>query len=549
MPANILNQLKVLNNKLTLNQKLSIVALGTVILLGLLSFVYLIQKDSYQLLYSNLDASSAASVIERLEQLNIPYELADGGRSVAVPISYANQARIDLASQGLPSSGRIGYELFDQNNWGITDFAEKVNYRRALEGELERTIVGLSEVSYARVHVVMEKNALFEEDREPAKASVVIKLHSGSSLNRRTVDGIRNLVAFAVEGLHSDNVTIVDVNGNLLSESREEGGLSDGQLEYRRKLERELTSKVISILEPIVGQDRVRVTTSVQIDDSEVEQTEQILDPERSVVVSRQTSEEIVGGEVLPGGIPLAANDPQAPGDGAAGAAATTGRSLQNETVNYELTKTVRQVRLPRGGIKRLSVAVVVDDKPIADGETGTAVNQMQPRDPQELDRLRNLVMATVGYSAERGDSITVENVSFSGNAPEAEHIPDPNFLQENWRYIQPALRYLLILVLFGLFYLFIFRPVKNRVFAFTEFSDPDYKQLAEATQDPELVQRLEEQMNRLSGGNQGSLPEGNNFEGEFQDSAVVKKQLTVLAQKDPTLVTQVIRSWLSEGT
>ncbi|HLV00838.1 MAG TPA: flagellar M-ring protein FliF C-terminal domain-containing protein, partial [Acidobacteriota bacterium] len=219
-----------------------------------------------------------------------------------------------------------------------------------------------------------------------------------------------------------------------------------------------------------------------------------------------------------------------------------------NETVNYELTKTVRQVRLPSGGIKRLSVAVVVDDKPVGDGGTGTG-SQMQPRDPQELDRLRNLVMATVGYSAERGDSVTVENVSFSGVAPDAEQTPDPNFLQENWPYIQPALRYLLILVLFGLFYLFIFRPVRNRVFAFTEFSDPDYKQLAEATQDPELVQRLEEQMNRLSGGNQGALPEGNDFEGELQDSAAVKKQLTALAQKDPSLVTQVIRSWLSEGT
>lgn len=546
MPGNILSQLSSLNQKLTLNQKLSIIGLSTVILFGILSFVFLLQRDSYQLLYSNLDASNASAITEKLKQMNIPYQLSDGGRSILIPPDRINEARIEIASQGLPSTGRIGFEIFDKSGWGITDFAEKVNYRRALEGELERTIMALSELSQARVHLVLEKESLFEQDRKPAKASVVIQLRTGTRLPPSRVQGIQNLVAFAVEGLDPANVTVVDVHGNLLSQpEQEETHLSTAQLDLRRKMERDLEQKVVSILEPLVGKDRVRVTAAIQLDYSETEQTEQIVDPDKSAILSQQRTEEAVNGMPQRGGIPFRAND----GEAVTTQGNTAGRTLLNEAVNYEVSKTVKQTRLPRGSIKQQSVAVVVDDRLVrTKNDQGEVEESLQSRTPEEMEQLRNLVSATMGFVAERGDTLTVENLSFIGlDAPPRTEV-EPSFLDRNRPLVERVLRYLLILLLFVLFYFMIFRPVKKKVFSYVEFTDPEYAQLAAATQNPELVHRLEEKMARLGDPNRRALGEGQKPGDVMEEKAIIKKQLVSLAESDPNLVTQLVRSWLSEG-
>jgi flagellar M-ring protein FliF len=543
MAGSFLAQMKALNEKLTLSQKLSIFALGTVILFGSFTFVYLLQNESYQLLYSNLDAGSANAVIQQLEQSGVPYRLTDNGSSVSVPAERADLLRIEIASQGLPSSTSSGFELFDQNSFGTSDFAEKVNYQRALSGELERTIIGLAEVASARVHLVMEKDALFEDDKQPAKASVVIRLRGTDRLSQKRVEGVRNLVAFSVPGLDSDNVTLVDVHGNLLSErTKGDDILSDVQMELRKGIEADYVGKVKEILAPLVGADKVRVTASVLLKNSDTQQNEEIFDPDRVVVVSQQRTEDVINdGKLSREGVPFQANDsgPASPeGIG-------RGRTRQSETVNYEVSKTVRQTRLPKGSIERLSVAVVVDDKVVAGQDAdGNATEAVEPRSDEEMARFQKLVAATIGLSTERGDSLVVQNVSFSPTTEEPLPLYQPNFLEQYRNLIVPALRYLLVLVLFALFYFMVFRPVKNKVFSYVEVSEPDYAQLNATSSDPALVEKLQQQLGQL----EGAKGLGEVSADSLESGALTKKQLSTMAENDPSLVTQLIRSWLSEG-
>lgn len=538
MGAGFLAQLKRLNESLTLNQKLSIAALGTVILFGLLFFAYLVQKEPYQLLFSDLDASNASKVIERLEQLQVPYQIADGGRSILVPAERIDEVRLQLAGERLPSVGRLGLELFDQNNWGVTDFAQKVNYRRALEGELERTILTLNEVERARVHLVMPKDALFAEDRQPAKASVVLRLAGPGTLDRGKVRAIQNLVAFAVEGLDPKNVTVVDVNGNLLSsDAFSEESLNAVQVSLQRKVERELCQKVAAILAPIVGEDSVQVSASVQLDFSERRETQQqVTDP---VVISQQVSREDVTGPTS-GGVPFRSNDPAAAGTGAAGAVPSgngsgAGRTLESQTTNYEVSRTVRETVMPSGSILRQSVAVVVNHRPV-ENEEGEIV--FEPRDPEEMERIRKLVSATIGFNPDRGDILTVENVPFSG-LPEEPQVPPPTFLEQHRDTIFVVGRYFLVLLLFLLFYLMIFRPVKNRVFSYVEVERTPAASLAGAIQDPELLKQLEQAMAEGK-----LLPPG----AEGEKESPYRKDIVKLAKEDPQALVNLIRSWLSEG-
>lgn len=558
MAGSFFSQLRALHERLTLNQKLSIAGLATVILFGSLAFVYLLHQDSYQLLFTDLDAAGASSVVEKLKQMDIPYRLSDGGRSVSVPADRVTQARIEIASQGLPASGQMGFELFDRNNWGITDFAEKVNYRRALSGELERTISGLSEVSHARVHLVMEKDSLFEDEKQPAKASVVVRLHMGRSLAMRQIAGIRNLVACSVEGLQADNVSVIDIDGNLLTqEAEDQASLDDKHVEARRKQERELVRKVVDILEPIVGKEKVRVTASVDLDHSDTKQQEEIYDPAKSVVLSQTKTEELVGGAAAPQGVPFRANESPA-----AGSVSTqnTGRDrrLQSEVVNYEVTKTLRQTHVAQGRLQRLSVSVVVDDKTVVEtvqpdeaAQADTQNNRRRSpntpppepqevvkrvsRSPEEMAQLTELVKGAIGLDEARGDSLVVQNISFA-DVPEPLPPVEPGWLEKYREYGQPLARYLLIFFLFGLFYLMIFRPVKKRVFSYVEVSEADLGELSGG--DRARLEKGEAAKKLL----EASIPE------ELDVRTVKKKKLAELAKEDPALVTQIVRSWLSEG-
>lgn len=549
MPGGLLSQLRVLKAKLSVNQILSILALATVIFSSVLVFVYMLHKEPYQTLLTDLDAQEANSVVQKLDELDIPYELADGSRTILVPAGRIDQVVMDLASVGLPNRGRIGFEIFDETQWGVTEFAEKVKYRRALEGELERTIVSLSEISSARVHLVMEKESLFVRDTQPAKASVAVRLDRGVKLGANRVTAISNLVAFAVEGLSPEQVTVVDAHGNLLSQPNSGDEVSSAdQLQHQRKVESDLEAKVISLLQPLVGRGGVRATASVRLNLNDVQQTEEIYDPNGAVILSQTSTREFAPQDVPKSGIPFKANLP--PGEAPPGTTPlpepdpqSPGRSRSSNTTNYHVSKTLRNLTSPRGSIQQISMAVVVDDKMGAPTAEGEAAAPGEPRSAEEMESLAKLVRATVGFSAERGDVVTVENVSFTGLKVAVEPMGEEVWWEQYYPLIQPAARYVAILVFFVLFYFLIFRPVKKRVFSYVELSEPEFAQLAGAGGN--LARQIEGQLGSGEAASGGLVSAR---DAHSEQVATTKSELLSMAKDNPDRVSNLVQSWLSEG-
>jgi len=545
MAANLIAQTKALSHKLRFNQKLSLGALGAVVLFGTLFFTYLLRSEPYQLLFSNLDAVSAQAITERLEQLEIPYQLTEGGRSISVPGEKVAVARIEIMSEGLPANGHVGFEIFDNSSFGSSEFDQNVKFLRALSGELEKTIIALNEVVQARVHLVLGSDSVFLEEEKPAKASVVIKTRYGMALSRARTKGIQNVVAYAVEGLSPENVTVMDVEGNLLSDTPSaEEALTEVQLGLRREIEQKLNEKVAMILEPIVGRENVRVTTSVEVDFTETNQQELLYQPNNTVVLSRQLSTEQVGKIVeTEGGVPFQANDQSVSQDTEI---PKRTRDMQVELTNYKVGETRRQIRIPSGTVRRQSVAVVVNDQLVTTTDAdGKKVEEYQPRTSDQMERIRNVIAATIGLDESRGDTLIVENLSFSSTPVETTiTAKKPGVLERYENYIYPIARYLLIFVMFGLFYLVIFRPVKNRVFSYIEVEETPLAQLTAAIKDPELLQQLEAHMKNPDG--TLALPEGR--KQKLDPKVEANQQLIHLAKDDPQVITQVIKNWLSEG-
>src|SRR5437667_618390 len=348
---NPFEQIKTFFTRYRLQQKLALAGSAALVLILLWVLVYFVNRVEYQTLYADLDPQEAQGIIQKLQELKVPYELGTDGRTVKVASDKIAEVRIQLASQGLPESGRIGFEIFDRTNFGLTNFQEQVNYQRALEGELARSIMTLAEVEAARVHLVLAKESLFQNSDDQTKASVILKLKNGRSLSGSAAQGIVNMIASAVKGLTPEKVVLIDYRGKILSRNEGgESGLSAQQLDARQKLENELSGKIVQILEPAVGQGKIRPQVSVVMNFQQVEETVEQYDPQGSVVRSQQKQEEHQPKSDRVGGIPGPRNAPSAnPASAAAGtapaepAAVNTSNDLlkQNETINYEVSKAV----------------------------------------------------------------------------------------------------------------------------------------------------------------------------------------------------------------
>src|SRR5262245_27494830 len=353
-----------------------------------------------------MDAESAQQIVTKLKAQNVPYKLDDGGRGIRVPQDRVDELRLELSAESLPGSGRVGFEIFDRTQFGATQFLEQVNYRRALEGEIARTIGTIAEVSSARVHIAMGKDSLFGEPR-PAKASVVLKLRGSRPPSAATINGIGNLVASSVEGLRPESVVILDSYGRPLARPQEDESdpLGAAHMERQQRLEREMSARVVALLEPVVGPDRVRVNVAIKLDPQSLEETEERWDP-NTVVRSRQASaDQATGGIGLAavagarGNAPVSPDTPPPPPP-----QATTGpnSSRTSETTNFEVSRTTRHVIQPRGDVARLSVAVILDDdqktKQNADGSTRIV---RKPRTREELQKIQALVAAAVGLETD----------------------------------------------------------------------------------------------------------------------------------------------------
>ncbi|HTC32388.1 MAG TPA: flagellar basal-body MS-ring/collar protein FliF [Bryobacteraceae bacterium] len=410
-----MNEIKRLLASLSWKQMLSL-ALAAGAVIGALALLSRWSRErDFRPLFSALSAEDAGAVLAKVRESGVEFRLSDSGSSVLVPSSRVAELRLQLAAAGVPKSGRIGYELFDKTNFGASDFTEQVNYHRALEGELERSVMSLSAVEQARVHITFPKESLFLDNRQPAKASVLVKLRSGAQLSAQNVAAICQLAASAVDGLLPEAVSVVDMRGNLLNRARkapspDDPAPSEADLDYRQKLEHDLLAKISSALDPLLGADKFRATASVECDFSSAEQNEESFDPAKSVITTSQKTEDISGGAVASGVPGTASSLPRPTSRPATGSNAVTRRT---ENINYQSSHTVRHVREPEGAIKRVSVALLVDSDVRYEGNGAKARRIVEPPTAAKLKTISDLVSGVIGLNTDRGDRLVVETLAF----------------------------------------------------------------------------------------------------------------------------------------
>jgi flagellar M-ring protein FliF len=455
-PKEILEQIASIAKGLSMTQKILGVVVIAVVVGGLLSLTTASKETSYKVLFSGLNQEDAGEVLTKLKDQRVPYKLSDDGGAILVPASQVYEVRLTLAGEGLPRGGGVGFEIFNQTSFGQTDFVQRLNYQRALQGELARTIRNFQQVIEARVHIATPKESVFIEDEKPPTASISVKLRGREKLNQHEIQSIVNLVASAVPGLTTDNITLVDTSGRLLyrKQAEGEGILTGNQLEYQIKIEDTLRQKVETMLEEVVGVNRARARVTAEVDFNKVERTEEIFDPEAQVVRSEQMlTENDQRGGATPEGIPGVKGELATFAEEGGEGAAAAGYNRNNVTRNYEISKQTKHTQDKGGAVKRLSIAVMVDgsyEKSVdKDGKTSL---KYQPRSAEEMRNLDKLVKNAIGYSEERGDQVEVASLPFALSS-----VPEPEVdAMEKWRammeWLAMPLVYLLVALLVLLF-------------------------------------------------------------------------------------------------
>jgi flagellar M-ring protein FliF len=382
---------------------------------GLYALVQHQREADFRPLFTGVAPEDAAAIVQKLKESGVDYRVPEEGGAVLVPSARLAELRINMAAAGLPKTGRIGFELFDKTNLGATEFTEHINYQRALEGELERSVMSLAEVEQARVHITFAKDSVFLESQEPAKASVLVKLSPGSRLAPQNVQAIDHLVSAAVEGLSPDAVSVLDMNGNLLGRPRPPGPLdgpepSEAALDYRHHVEADLLAKVNSTLEPLLGVDKFRANVSVECDFTGGEQSEEIFDPARSVMTSSQRTEDSTGGASA-SGVPGTASTLPRPTSRPGGGSTRVSRTTEN--IAYQSSRTVTKTRMPAGVVKKMSLAVLVDQSVTWQKDGKATRRVLVPPTPETMKIIHDLVAGVTGFNQERGDQLVIETLPF----------------------------------------------------------------------------------------------------------------------------------------
>jgi len=411
-----MDQLLKLISGLSITQRISILLAALVTAAGIFAFSRWKHEGDFRPLYSSMSLEDSSGVVQKLRESGVEYRLSENGSTVLVPSAKLAESRLALAAAGLPKTGRIGFELFDKTNFGTTDFVEHINYKRALEGELERSVTSLAEVEQARVHITLPKESVFLDKEQPAKASVMLKLRLGSQISQQNALAIANVVASAVEGLSPEAVSIVDMNGSLLRRPRKRDEADGSQataesLEVRQQIERDLIAKIHQTLEPVLGGDRFRAGASVDCDLTSGEQQEETFDPTHSVMASSQKTEDLTERPSAGGGIPGTASN--LPGGAAAGHPAAAGVSRRTENVSFQTSRLIRHTRIPQGVIRRMSLSVLVDNTIRWEGNGAARRRVLEPPPQETIKTIRDLVAAATGFNADRGDQLTVESLPF----------------------------------------------------------------------------------------------------------------------------------------
>jgi flagellar M-ring protein FliF len=452
-----------------------------VVLGSLALLTYTVNRVEFTPLYSQLNEQDLGGVVETLKNKKIPYQL-NGAGGVSIPREQLHEVRLLLATQGVVKGSGVGFEIFDQQKLGSTEFVQRINYQRALQGELARTINEMNEVQESRVHLVLPSESLFVEDRKPPSAAVVLKLKSGARLESQQVQGIVNLVAGAVQGLTEDKVSILSTDGQVLFRKNAVDNtlqLSTLQMQVRSKIEDDLRQKVQSLLEQVTGANKVTTRVTVDMDFNQMQVTEDIYDPDSQVIRSQQRStENNQGAELGAKGNPdvpinveaqlMQSSPPGKDKDKDKESPNSKASTRQRETVNYEINRVNRQTTHAPGNVKKISVAVLVDGpyemKPNAEGKTEPV---FVGRSPEQIKSLEDIVRKAIGYNEGRGDQITVSNIPFATESAEADGFvkAENRWIKLAREYIKPVLNVLIVLLVFFL----IVRPLMRRFATLSE--------------------------------------------------------------------------------
>ncbi len=524
---NLNNRLKAIINNLTPGKWLALLSLtGGVIAIFIVMLLWA-SKPDYRPLYTGLAIEDSSEIMDRLKEEKIPCEIKSNGTSIFVPADKIYETRLKLASLGLPKGGLVGFELFDDTKLGMTEFLQNVNYQRALQGELSRTINSFEEVNNSRVHIVMASKSLFMEKSEPATASVVLNLRHGRWLNKDQIQGIVHLVSSSVSGLSPENVVILDNNGKIFAGYNDPstmGKATSDQLEFRENIDHSIEKRLKTMLDSVLGKNKSIVRVSCLINFKKNEMKEERYYPDNKVIRSEQVaSENSKEGATSPTGIPGVRSNVMSQATESAGT--KTNIQKQDKTVNYEIGKIVSHIVEPVGTIQKVSVAVVLDG--IYKAVKGKKELQYFPRSPEEMDKLKKLVKNAVGFDSKRGDEVQVENIPFAMDKNAADLIPNT---ETGWMSklskFKPILKYMVA----GIFFLFIFLYVIKPLVKWT--TSVSIGELELLRQLPKTVNEIENEYRQTAGGTYG-VP--------------IQNRVSNMIAKNSETSVELMKGWLQE--
>ncbi|RAU46716.1 flagellar basal body M-ring protein FliF [Pseudocitrobacter sp. RIT415] len=532
-------------SRLRANPKIPLMVASAAAVAIIVAMVLWAKSPDYRTLFSNLSDQDGGAIVSQLTQMNVPYRFADNGGAIEVPADKVHELRLRLAQAGLPKGGAVGFELLDQEKFGISQFSEQVNYQRALEGELSRTIETLGPVKSARVHLAMPKPSLFVREQKSPSASVTVNLEPGRALDEGQISAVVHLVSSSVAGLPPGNVTLVDQSGHLLTQSNTNArDLNDAQLKYAADVESRVQRRIEAILGPIVGNSNVHAQVTAQIDFDNKEQTEEQYRPNgdasQAVLRSRQVNESEQIGSPYPGGVPGALSNSPAPTPTAPIATPPANNATQttrpqssggprntqrNETSNYEVDRTIRHTKRNVGDIQRLSVAVVVNYRTLADGKT-------QALSAEQMKQIDDLTREAMGFSSQRGDTLNVVNSPFTQSDETGGELPfwqQQSFIDQ----LMSLGRWLLVLLVAWLLWRKAVRPQLMRRQQETQAAAEQARVIQETQDAVEVHLSKDEQLQQRRA-------------NQRMGAEVMSQRIRDMSDNDPRVVALVIRQWMN---
>lgn len=504
------------------------IGLGVILAVSIALFAVLIiqaRSINEQLLYANLPPADASQIANWLKEQNIPYNLKNQGKDIWIPAEKIYQTRLDLAAGGMPSGGGVGFEVFDKQSFALTDYVQKVNMTRALQGELARTITSLAPVEATRVHLALPEKRIFNKQPKNATASVILTLHPGKALTPQQVQGVVHLVASSIPGLEPENVKVIDQNGVVLEREKQQKPahlFSEDMLSFQQEVESRMEMRVQDLLDRTMGRDNAMVRISAMLNFAKVEKTEEFFDADEPVIRSEQTKQEFNTNQTE-GGIPGVESNMQ--GNLLDETSGSSALSKNSKITNYEISKSISKIVNPTGTISKLSVSVLVADKvvPGAEGEEPTT----RPRTPAELQAIENMVARAIGLDIERGDMITVQSMPFVVSNDDTLLASTPG--GEDYYQFLPLIKYGLIALGAFLVYFLLLRPVIKTM----REESKEHAKMVEEMQRKQLQNKEEKEKNFLS----PPLP---------VDEILQQMRKEIMVDQMPTAF--ILRNWIQEG-